>query len=130
MCIRDRFGWLWRLPFLLGAVLVLVAVWIRLRLKESPMFEVLNQEGHEAVKMGLGEALRTSRKNILIGIGLRMAENGNSSIYSALLLAFIGGIAAYQGHNFGPLGAVVAAIVSAFMVVTFGSLSDRFGRVR
>ena len=124
------YGWLWRVPFLLGAILVLVAVWIRLKLKESPTFEVLNQEGHEAVKMGLGEALRTSRKNILIGIGLRMAENGNSSIYSALLLAFVGGIAAYKGQNFGPLGAVVAAIVSAFMVVTFGSLSDRYGRVR
>jgi MFS transporter, MHS family, metabolite:H+ symporter len=68
------YGWLWRLPFLLGAVLVLVAVWIRLKLKESPMFEVLNQEGHKPVKIGLGEALHTSRKNILIGIGLRMAE--------------------------------------------------------
>ncbi len=124
------FGWLWRVPFLLGAVLILVAVWIRLKLKESPTFEVLHQEGHEPEKIGLGEALRSSRKNILIGIGLRMAENGNSSIYSALLLAFVGSIAAYQGQNLGPLGAVIAAMVSAVMVVVFGALSDRFGRVK
>jgi len=125
------FGWLWRLPFLLGAILVLVAVWIRLKLKESPTFEVLEREdGEEPVKMGRGEALRTSRKNILIGIGLRMAENGNSSIYSALLLSFIGGMAVYKGQNPGPLGAVIAAVVSAIMVVVFGFLSDKYGRVR
>ena len=124
------FGWLWRVPFLLGAILILVALWIRLKLKESPTFEVLHQQGQEPVKIGLGEALHTSRRNILIGIGLRLAENGNSSIYSALLLAFVGGIAAYKGTNYGPLGAVVAAVISAVMVVFFGSLSDRWGRVR
>lgn len=122
--------WLWRLPFLLGAVLILVAVWIRAKLKESPTFEVLEQEGIEPEKISLGEALRTSRKNILIGIGLRMAENGNSSIYSALLLAFIGTIAVYKGANIGPVGAVVAAVVSIFTVVAFGALSDRLGRVK
>ena len=122
--------WLWRLPFLLGAVLILVAVWIRAKLKESPTFEVLEQEGIEPEKISLGEALRTSRKNILIGIGLRMAENGNSSIYSALLLAFIGTIAVYKGANIGPVGAVVAAVVLIFTVVAFGALSDRLGRVK
>ncbi len=123
-------GWLWRVPFLLGAVLILVAVYIRTKLQESPTFEVFNAEEHEQVKIGLGEALRTSRKNILIGIGLRMAENGNSSIYSALLLAYIGTIAAYKGMNIGPTGAVVAAAVSIVTVVAFGKLSDSWGRVR
>lgn len=123
-------GWLWRVPFLLGAVLILVAVYIRRRLKESPTFELLGTEGAEPVKISLIEAIRSSKKNILIGIGLRMAENGNSSIYSALLLAFVGGMAVYKGANIGTIGAVVAALVSIFTVVAFGALSDRFGRVR
>lgn len=122
-------GWLWRIPFLLGSVLILVAVYIRRRMKESPTFEVLSSEGVEPEKISLGEALRTSKKNILIGIGLRMAENGNSSIYSALLLAFVGALEVYKGQNFGTVGAVVAALVSIFTVVGFGQLSDRFGRV-
>lgn len=41
---RDvLYGWLWRVPFLLGAVLIIVAVVIRMRLKESPAFEALEE---------------------------------------------------------------------------------------
>ncbi|WP_040159559.1 MFS transporter [Nigerium massiliense] len=124
-------SWLWRLPFLLGAVLVLVAVYIRRRLKESPTFEVLNEQGVEPEKISLGQAIHSSRKNILIGIGLRMAENGNSSIYTSLLIAFVGSLAVFKGQaNPGPIGAVVAAALSMVTVVSFGALSDRFGRVR
>ena len=75
--------------------------------------------------------MATSKKNILIGIGLRMGENGNSSIYSALLLAFVATMPAFaQQKLIGTWGAVVAAAVSCFTVVLFGALSDRFGRVK
>lgn len=125
-------GWLWRVPFLAGALLILVAVYIRSRLQESPTFEVLERtEEEQPVKMGLGEALAASKKNILIGIGLRMAENGNSTIYSTLLITFLGSIAAFKGKTaiVGPTGAVIAALISIFTVVFFGRLSDKYGRV-
>lgn len=128
-------GWLWRVPFLCGAILVFVAVYIRSKLKESPAyvaFEQASAQKDEPVKMGLGEALRTSHRNILIGIGLRMAENGNSTIYSALLIAFLGTVPAFEGRTatIGPSGAVVAAVVAIFTVVGFGALSDKLGRVK
>ncbi|MGA7205537.1 MAG: MFS transporter, partial [Specibacter sp.] len=79
-----------------------------------------------------GVLWRTSKKNVLIGIGLRMGENGNSSIYSTLLVAFLaaeGG--AFHGDKFiGPAGLLIAAGFSAIMVITFGALSDRIGRVK
>ncbi len=127
------FGWLWRVPFLLGAVLIVVAVVIRMRLKESPAFEALEEaEAHRdaPVRQSVGQAISTSRRNILVGIGLRMGENGNSSIYSALLLAYVASLPAYKGQQLiGTWGAVVAALVSIFTVVLFGALSDRVGRV-
>ena len=79
--------WWWRVPFLLGFALIIVAVLIRLKLKESPTFQEFAEHQAETHKQSVGAAIHSSRKNILIGIGLRMAENGNSSIYSALLLA-------------------------------------------
>ncbi len=121
------------MPFLLGAVLIVVAVVIRMRLKESPAFEALEEaeaEQGEHVKQSVGQAIATSRRNILIGIGLRMGENGNSSIYSARLLAYVASLEVYKGQQLiGTWGAVVAAVISVFTVVLFGALSDRFGRV-
>jgi MHS family metabolite:H+ symporter-like MFS transporter len=131
---RDvLYGWLWRVPFLLGAVLIIVAVVIRMRLKESPAFEALEEaeaQGDAPIKQSVGQAIATSKRNILIGIGLRMGENGNSSIYSALLLAYVASLPAYKGQQLiGTWGAVVAAVIAIFTVVAFGALSDKVGRV-
>ena len=123
-------GWLWRVPFLASVILIVIAVFIRLRLKETPVFQEL--EKHKAVvKNPVGQIWKHSKKNVLIGIGLRMGENGNSSIYSALLVSFISMPAGvFAGDKFiGPTGLLIAAGFAAVMVVTFGALSDRFGRV-
>lgn len=124
-------GWLWRVPFLASILLIAVAIYIRLKLKETPVFQEL--EKHKNVnKNPLGVLWRTSKKNVLIGIGLRMGENGNSTIYSTLLVGFMaakGGI--FEGDKFiGPVGLLIAAGFSAIMVITFGALSDRVGRVK
>ncbi|HKU32111.1 MFS transporter [Arthrobacter sp. NyZ413] len=124
-------GWLWRIPFLASVILIAVAIFIRLRLKETPVFQELEKHKN-VVKNPVAELLRHSKKNVLVGIGLRMGENGNSSIYSALLISFMSvkeGV--FPGDKFiGPVGLLIAAGFAAIMVVTFGALSDRFGRVR
>lgn len=125
-------AWLWRVPFLASFVLIIVAVFIRLRLKETPVFQELEKHKN-VIKNPVGQLWRHSKKNVLVGIGLRMGENGNSSIYSALLISFLaakdGGV--FPGDKFiGPVGLLIAAGFAAVMVVTFGALSDRFGRVR
>lgn len=124
-------GWLWRVPFLASILLIAVAVYIRLQLKETPVFQEL--EKHKNVtKNPLGTLWRTSKKNVLIGIGLRMGENGNSSIYSTLLVGFMaakGGV--FEGDKFiGPVGLLIAAGFAAVMVISFGAISDRVGRVK
>jgi MFS transporter, MHS family, metabolite:H+ symporter len=133
MALADKSvlqGWLWRVPFLASFILIAVAVFIRLRLKETPVFQEL--EKHKAVvKNPVGQIWKHSKKNVLIGIGLRMGENGNSSIYSALMVSFISLPAGvFPGDKFiGSTGLLIAAGFAAVMVVVFGGLSDRFGRV-
>ena len=123
-------GWLWRVPFLASFILIAVAVFIRLKLKETPAFQELEKHKN-VVKNPIGALWKHSKKNVLVGIGLRMGENGNSSIYSALLVSFMSMPAGvFAGNNsIGPVGLLIAAGFAAVLVVTFGALSDRFGRV-
>lgn len=68
---------LWRVPFLL--IIIGVAVWIRLKLKESPSFIKLEAR-QQADAHPLAHIMKNSKANVLKVIGLRMAENGGSSI--------------------------------------------------
>jgi MHS family metabolite:H+ symporter-like MFS transporter len=119
--------WLWRVPFLLSVVLIAVAIWIRLRLKESPEFAKLEAR-HQVDERPLTHLLENSKKTVLLGMGLRMAENGGSSLYQALAVSYIVGVVGLKGE-IGALSLVFAPLVGALVVPLAGILSDRYGRV-
>src|SRR5699024_4704059 len=102
---------------------------IRLKMQESPAFQAM-EKNSQVTKNPVRKVWRTSKRNVLRGIGLRMAENGNSSIYQTLSLSFIAGLSIYDDpQKIGPIGTAIAAAFAAVMVVVFGRLSDRVGRV-
>ena len=122
------FGWLWRVPFLASVFLIALAVYIRLRLKESPTFVEL--EKHEQVaEHPLPELFRTARRQVWRGIGLRMAENGGSYLFSTLSITFVTSSAVGLGKSIGPLAVAVASAVGILTVPIAGAVSDRFGRI-
>lgn len=117
---------MWRIPFLISAVLVCVALYLRLHMNESPTFAKLSAK-QEPLKSPLTTCIRKSRRSILTGIGLRMGENGGSSIYQALAISYVADVVGEKG----PLGAltlVIAGIVGAFTVIIAGKASDIYGR--
>ncbi|PUB29809.1 sugar phosphate permease [Promicromonospora sp. AC04] len=118
--------WKWRTPFLLSAVLVVVALVVRSRLSESPEFQ-------EAVATGKTEknpflaTLRNDWRGILRVIALRVVESFAYYSTATYLLNYI----SERDPEVRPtaLGAITAASILA-IVVTFlaGSLTDRIGR--
>src|SRR5882757_6276301 len=73
---EDQFlSWGWRVPFLLSILLVGVGLIIRLRILETPAFTRIKQERTEA-RRPIVEVLRTHRKEVLVAMGARFAENG------------------------------------------------------
>ncbi|WP_249537606.1 MFS transporter, partial [Escherichia coli] len=104
-----------------------MAIYIRLHLKESPSFAKLEAR-QQVTESPLRNLLKTSRRNVFVGIGLRLAENGGSSIYQALAISYIVGVVGLD-KSVGTLCLMSAVVVGAIMVPIAGWLTDRFGRV-
>ena len=119
--------WLWRLPFLLSVVIIGLAIWIRFGLKESPQFVKL-EERQQVDERPFANLLRHSRRTLAWVVGLRMAENGGSSLHQSLAVSYLVGVVGLSGR-IGTLSLLFAAIVGAVVVPLTGLLSDRIGRV-
>jgi MHS family metabolite:H+ symporter-like MFS transporter len=120
-------SWLWRVPFLLSAVIIAVAIWIRLKLKESPSFAKLEARS-EVNENPLKHLLQHSKPTLLKVIGMRMAENGGSSIYQSLAISYIATATGLKGQ-IGPIALLLAGASGAIIIPLAGMASDRFGRI-
>jgi MHS family shikimate/dehydroshikimate transporter-like MFS transporter len=122
----QLFAWGWRLPFLFSIFLVIVGLWIRFTIAESPEFQKVKDSGEE-VKMPILDAIRLYPKNILLAMGARFAENGFFYIYATFVLAYA---TQSLGMNRQDIlnGVLIAAAIESFTIPAFGALSDVVGR--
>ncbi|GAA4196799.1 MFS transporter [Microbacterium oryzae] len=127
---EDAFlAWGWRLPFLSSFLLILIALFIRLRLRETPTF--IELEKHEQVASHpFREIFSSGMPGVIAGIGLRMAENGGSYIFQNVSLAFVAGtfIANPVDRGIATWGVTLGSLIGIFSVPLTGAISDRVGR--
>ncbi len=119
-------AWGWRIPFLLSAVLVAVGLFVRLRLLETPAFTDL-QERRDTVRAPLLEVFRAHPREIVVGMGMRFAQNMLFYIYTVFVLSYGEKTLGYSRKAM-LAGVAVAAVVGLFSNPIFGALSDRIGR--
>ena len=82
--------WAWRVPFLASIVLVIVGLIIRAKVPESPVFEDVKDEG-DIVKSPIVEVVKTDWRNILRGIGLRIAETAGYAVSITYMISYLKG---------------------------------------
>ena len=123
--------WGWRIPFLLSIVILGIGLFIRLHVKESPVFTAMkaNADGEETAKnsMPLLQLLKSGRKEIAVAMGMRMGEIVLGFTVCTYILSYV-------THNLGldrsvALNAVLcSAAVALITFPMFGAISDKVGR--
>lgn len=118
--------WGWRIPFLLGIVLLGIGMFIRMKVMESPLFaQVQKREG--VSKIPIFEVLKHYRKNVLLAMGARFAENASFYIFSVFVLSYATKQMGFSRESV-LVGVWLAAGTQVIAIPMFGALSDRVGR--
>jgi MFS family permease len=127
---EDAFkAWGWRLPFILSIFLVAISYYIRLRLRESPLFAILRDTGKTS-RAPIQESFGTWPRWKVFLIVLFGATAGQAVVwytgqfYALLFLQTVLKVPLVTSY----VCVAVALILGAPLFVFFGSLSDRIGR--
>jgi metabolite-proton symporter len=123
----SQFGnWGWRIPFFLSAILIIIGLYIRLRILETPLFAEIQAEKREA-KAPVLDVIVRNWQEIILTASARFVEQAPFYLFATFVLVY--GVD-HLGLNKQLLlaGTYIAAIVELFTIPTFSILSDRFGR--
>ena len=124
-------AWGWRIPFLISIFLVAVSLYIRLRMKESPIFQQIKSAGMTSAKP-LKEAFTewANLKHVLISLFGATAGQGvvwyTGQFYALFYLQTILKVNATSANYI----IATALLVGMPFFIVFGALSDRIGRKR
>ena len=119
----------WRYPFLLSIVLVVVSIFIRMKMQESPLFAKLKSEGNTStnpLKESFGH--RVNFKMVLLALfGATMGQGViwyTSQFYAQSFLLTKCNIEYEQANSI----ILIALVIATPFFVVFGALSDKIGR--
>jgi metabolite-proton symporter len=119
-------SWGWRVPFLLSGVLVVVGLWIRLTIAESPLFQEVEVSDTKA-RAPIVEVMRRYPRRVLLAVGARV---GVDVAFYTFVLFITTYVVTYLGlpSSYALNAVLIAAAVQVLFIPYFGALSDRLGR--
>jgi metabolite-proton symporter len=128
---REQFmSWGWRVPFLLSFVLILVGVYIRYRVMETPVFRaaVAERAATGAPRENpLLESVRRQPRNFLVLLGARIAENGLGYLFPVFGLSYVT-VTLGVDKSVALNALMIAYVIELAAIPAFSALSDRVGR--
>jgi MFS family permease len=124
---HDAFmAWGWRIPFLLSIVLVLLGLYVRLRVMETPVFRTAVAQ-RRPDRIPVLEVLRRHPRNFFVLLGARMAENGLGYLFPVFGLSYVTATLGMPRQL--ALDALMLSFVAQILCVpAFSALSDKIGR--
>ncbi len=123
---EDIMSWGWRVPFLISAVLIVVGMFIRKNVHESPVFEDMKAR-QEIVKSPVMDVILKHPRTFFVAIGLKISEVSWVYMLTVFMVVYATGTLGLPKTLI--LDAIlIAAIVEIVTIPLFGFLSDVIGR--
>ncbi|MGV2835179.1 MFS transporter [Pseudomonas shirazensis] len=123
----ESFGW--RIPFLMSFVLVVVAIFIRLKVSETPAFVALQKTQTPHAGSPLKDVLKTHSRTIL---RLMLFFCSPAALFYLIVIFSLSYLVKNLGmsQSMGFMSLMVANVCAIFGALAGGYLSDRWGRKR
>jgi MFS family permease len=123
---NDFVSWGWRVPFLISIVLVLVGLFIRLRIMESPIFAQI-KETRQLVRVPAADLLRFDARNVLLAAGLYLAHGVLFYAMTVYTLNYTTNVYGLSQNTY-LIGLTAAGAIQCLTIPMYGALSDKVGR--
>jgi metabolite-proton symporter len=124
---EDLMSWGWRIPFLASFLLILVGIYVRMKITETPVFTEAVVARGKVERNPAMEALKRHPRNFLVVLGARLGENGLGYLFPVFGLSYC--ITTLGIPKADALSALMLAFaVELFTIIGFATLSDRIGR--
>ena len=124
---EDLMSWGWRIPFLASFLLILVGIYVRMKITETPVFTEAVVARGKVERNPAMEALKRHPRNFLVVLGARLGENGLGYLFPVFGLSYC--ITTLGIPKADALSALMLAFaVELFTIIGFATLSDRVGR--
>jgi metabolite-proton symporter len=123
----DAFtAWGWRVPFLLSAALILVGLWVRLTVEESPLFKEMQAEG-ATEDAPLARVVKCYPRQLAIAVCARIGVDVAFYTFALFVLTYVTSELDVS-KSIGLTGVLVGSALQLVLIPLFGHLSDRVGR--
>ncbi len=117
----------WRIPFFISALLIIIGLYIRLRIFETPLFTLVKEKKQESRRPVI-DAFKHSTREILLSAGARFVEQAPFYLFTVFVITY-GTSAVIHLEKGIVLNAItIGAIIELFTIPFFSYLSDLMGR--
>ncbi|PZG31641.1 MFS transporter [Spongiactinospora gelatinilytica] len=126
---EDAFlAWGWRIAFALSALLVLIGLWLRLYVAETPLFQQAEAaQAGRPQRLPAGQVIRDHWRQVVLAAATRFGENAGFYIFSLLVITYVTNMLGLD-KSIGLTSVMIGQGVAVVAIPLFAVLADRRGR--
>jgi MFS family permease len=125
---EEIVAWAWRIPLLSAFPLLLIALYLRWSIEETPVFKNMVNTGQRA-RYPFLEVIKKAPFAILIAVGGALLGHGSYTLMNTYTTNYGVEILGYQPMEF-TMALTIGSVLQLITIPTFGALANRYGSAR